>query len=221
MEQKTLAFYDSQRAVTAAGYETEAQFFTRRWDVNAQNGYIRDRALAFREDSPRIQEAADRIGSYNVRLWLQKHIADFGLFCGNGAHVNEQQAAAIADSIMNRYPAMKASEVCLFFAMLKSGDIEMRSSILDGRNIMQALKNFTGKVRGDILAADERRGKSDSTDGGRAGLLGLRDFNIQMRAEGLRPNTPGCTVREELLDLTDDEFLEYARTNRVTEGGVW
>lgn len=217
---KAELFPATVRAMTVAGVETELQYFTRRYGIDRQREYMRDNAAALRENCPTVEAVTAHLGETAVRVWLQGHIHNLAVYCGTEIHSTHEREAGIAEMMMTRYGRLRISEVLLFFGLVKSGDIELGTSYIDGRVMLRALKAYADKIRPTLMdAADKKATGADKPDV-RTGLLGLRDYNRQARAEG-REVTPALRVKDDLLDWTDEAFLAYAEHNRVTEQGMY
>lgn len=201
---------DVPRMLSNGQYETDGQLFTRKYGVNAQPMYLYNRDAAFTEESPQITTAVQVLGAPIVRTWLQAHLYDLAIFCGTQQHVTESQTAQIADLMISSYN-LKASEYVLFFAMMKSGELDLPTSYIDGRVIMKALRRFVTEYKGNALARIEReQGQAQRADTPtRAeGLLNLRDYNRQARAEGKQVNA-AIRIPDELLYVDDETFLRH------------
>lgn len=211
-------FNDEQKAMTAKGMETDEQFFSRMWGASAELRYMTQPALAYKEDSPRIGQVSDKLGAYSVRVWIQALLTDYAVFCGTQLHLKDEQTAAIADMIMARYPNLRASELCLMFSMLKSGDIKVQSQYIDGRNIMQALKEFMVR-RSAVMEEAQPQHEQPQQGKPSEGILALRDYNRQALKEG-RQVDKALRIKADLLEWTDEAFLAYAKEHKVTEEGI-
>lgn len=211
-------FNDEQKAMTAKGTETDEQFFSRMWGASAELRYMKQPALAYKEESPRIGQVATQLGDYSVRVWIQALLTDYAVFCGTQLHLKDEQTAAIADMVMARYPNLRASELCLMFSMLKSGDIKVQSQYIDGRNIMQALKEFMG--RRSAVMEDAQPQREEQIQGKpNVGILALRDYNRQALREG-KEVSKALRIKADLLEWSDEAFLAYAKENKITEEGI-
>lgn len=208
------------RSVTAAGVETELQYFTRRYGIDRQREYMRDNAAALRENCPTVEATVAHLGDTAVRVWLQGHIHNLAVYCGTEIHSTYEREASIAEMIMTRYGRLRVSEVVLFFGLAKTGDIELGTSYIDGRVMLRALKTYTDRIRPTLMDAADRKMTGTDVPDTRTGLLGLRDYNRQARAEG-REVTPALRIKEDLLDWTDEAFLAYSEHNKVTDKGMY
>lgn len=214
MEDK-LTLYDDAPVMLANGrMETDAEFFTRRYGVAAQSQYTSHPETAFNGQSPKIKDAADKLGAPVVRTWLQAQIFDLALFCGTQQHVTERQTAQIADMMMASFN-VSAAEYCLFFGMIKTGEIDMQTSYIDGRALMKAMRRFVNDTRGNTIARIEREQRQDDRPTQRCGLLNLRDYNRTARANGHVVNEI-LRIPDELLDVDDETFLREYQLKPIT-----
>lgn len=187
--------------------ETDAQLFTRKYGVNAQTDILNNREAAIMEPSPRVNDAVEALGMPVVRTWLQAHIFDLALFSGTSQHLTERQTAQIADMMLGSFN-LHAAEFVLFFAMIKNGELDMPTSYIDGRVLMKALRKFSNDYRGQVIERVERSrvADDDGTPSRRNGLLNLRDYNRQCRAEG-KTVCAALRIPDDLLFADDDTFL--------------
>ena len=102
------------------------------------------------ERSPSIVVMKHAYGENFPVMWLMEQILELVVYSNSKGTLNDYQAEYLANTIVNEYNDLKASELLLFFYQFKSGKYGHFYGVIDPMRIMEALNDFKDE-RDDAL----------------------------------------------------------------------
>ena len=102
------------------------------------------------ERSPSIVVMKHAYGENFPVMWLMEQILELVVYSNSKGTLNDYQAEYLANTIVNEYNNLKASELLLFFYQFKSGKYGHFYGVIDPMRIMEALNDFKDE-RDDAL----------------------------------------------------------------------
>ncbi|MCQ2203521.1 MAG: hypothetical protein MJZ15_03665 [Bacteroidales bacterium] len=136
--------------------------FERIYAVNRQSILADNAEYTLTQKSPTLNVLKQAYGEENVEAWMFSHLSNLALTTGTATGIEQMatQLMWMASNIMANYPALRASELVIFFSRFKAGYYERFYGQFDPLVVTTSLNAFVDWARDVRWRATEKAARA-------------------------------------------------------------
>lgn len=192
--------------------------------VERTNEYVtrhRDRMIT--GNAPTLTIAIAAYKEAAVFDWLNSLVLDYSIYCGMEGKVNAYQIDSISQAIVQNYSHLKATEIMLFFSMMKGGvlrdkhgdDCAKMYGVFSGQAIMAAMKVFM-EYRAVEIDKLERNTHKETFEAANAMFVQplMKKLREEMAAKDKALKEQREKEKERLIKEHNEQFLKMLNSKQ-------